>query len=72
MNFRIKREVKELCMKMRNSEIGSKEWREAKEQLIEKWKFTPYNLLALYAPEPVIEFNDENIFLIMEKEASEE
>jgi hypothetical protein len=56
---------------MRNSEVGSKEWEEAKEELIRKWRFTPFNLLALYEPEPTIEFNEENMFLIMEEEASE-
>ena len=66
--MRIKKEVKELCLKMLNSTVGSEEWRKAKDELIKKWKFTPFNLLALYESEPVIEFNDDNLFLIIESE----
>jgi len=71
LKMRIKKEVKELCLKMLNSTVGSEEWRKAKDELIRKWKFTPFNLLSLYEPEPVIEFNDRNMFLIMEREDSE-
>jgi hypothetical protein len=62
----IKKEVKELCLKMLNSKINSKEWNEAKDELIKKWKFTPFNLLALYSSTPTIEFNDENMHLVLE------
>ena len=65
--MRIKKEVRELCLKMRNAEVGSEEWNEAKDELIRRWKFTPFNLLALYEAEPTIEFNDENMFLIIEE-----
>jgi len=62
----VKKEVKELCLKMLNSKVGSKEWEEAKDELIKKWKFTPFNLLALYGTKPTIELNDENIHLVLE------
>jgi len=62
----IKKEVRELCLKMIKSKIGSKEWEEAKEELINKWKFTPFSLLALYSSPPTIELTDENVALVME------
>jgi len=62
----VKKEVKELCLKMLNSKVGSKEWEEAKDELINKWKFTPFNLLALYGTKPTIELNDENMHLVLE------
>lgn len=67
--MKIKKEVRELCVKMRNAEVGSKEWNEVKDELIRKWKFTPFNLLALYGSAPTIEYNDENLFLVLEEEA---
>jgi len=62
----VKKEVKELCLKMLNSKVGSKEWEEAKDELINKWKFTSFNLLALYGTKPTIELNDENMHLVLE------
>jgi len=55
---------------MRNAEIDSKEWREASDELMRKWKFTPFNLLALYGSSPTIECNDENVSLVLEEEVS--
>jgi len=65
---RIKKEVKEWCLKLINSEVGSKEFREAKKILKEKYKFTSFSLLALFYDPPVIEFTDEQIGLIFEDE----
>ena len=65
--MKVKREVRELCLKLRNAKVGSEEWLKAKDELIKKWKFTPFNLLALYRNPPVIEVNDENMFLVMEE-----
>jgi len=36
--LRVKKEVRQLCAKMTNAEI------ESKDELIRKWKFTPFNL----------------------------
>jgi len=66
--MKVRKEVRELCLKMCNNKIGSKEWNEASEELIRKWKFTPYNLLALVGPHPTIECNNENMALIREVE----
>ena len=68
MILKIKKEVIDLCLQMLNNKIGSEEWMKAKDELIEKWKFTPLNLLALYEPEPVIELNNENKDLVTEEE----
>lgn len=67
--MRVRKEVRELCVKMRNAEIDSKEWKEASDELQRKWKFTPFNLLALYGLRPTIEYNPENSSLVLEKEA---
>ena len=67
--MRVRKEVRELCVKMRNAEIDSKKWKEASDELQRKWKFTPFNLLALYGSEPTIEYNDENFSLVMDEEA---
>jgi len=66
--MRIKQEVKDLCLKMRNSKTDSPEWKEASEILQRKYRFTPFNLLALYGTHPTIEYNDENFSLVMERE----
>jgi len=68
--MKVKKEVRELCVKFCNAEIDSKEWNEAKDELIHKWKFTPFNLLALFDSNPTIEYNTENMNLILEKESS--
>jgi len=66
---RVKKEVRALCAKVCNSKIGSDEWKQATDELQKKWKFTPFNLLALIGPNPTIECNNENKFLVLEKEA---
>jgi len=66
--MKVKQEVRELCVKFCNAEIDSKEWNKAKDELIRKWKFTPFNLLALFGPNPTIEYNTENMNLVLEKE----
>jgi len=66
--LRIKKEVKELCLQMLNNKVNSKEWVEASETLQRKYKFTPWNLLALYGSTPTIEYNDENFSLVLEEE----
>jgi hypothetical protein len=63
----VKKEVKELCVKFCNSEIGSQEWEELKRILEQKYKFTPWNLLALYGNPPTIEYNDNNFGLVTEE-----
>lgn len=68
--MKVKEEVKQLCLKMVNAEINSREWNEARDELILKWKFTPFNLLALYGSQPTIEYNDENMSLVLEEVSS--
>ena len=63
----VKKEVRELCAKFRNAKIDSKEWHELKTILEKTYRFTPFNLLALYQHPPVIEYNDENFGLVLEE-----
>lgn len=67
--MRVKKEVRQLCAKVCNSKIGSDEWKQATDELQKKWKFTPFNLLALVGSNPTIEYNSENMSLVLEKEA---
>jgi len=67
---KVRKEVRKLCVKMRNAEIDSKEWREASDELMRKWKFTPFNLLALYGSPPTIEYTSENMNLVLEDDDS--
>ena len=64
--MKIKQEVRDLFVKMANSEIGSEEWKTASDELQKRWKFTPYNLLAVV--EGVIEYNPKNKLLIQAEE----
>jgi len=66
--MKVRKEVRELCVKMINAEVGSEEWDKVKDELIRKWKFTPFNLLALYSSSPTIEFNDENFSLVLKED----
>ena len=66
--MKVKKEVVKLCLQMCNSKTGSEEWKKASDELQKKWKFTPYNLLALYGSHPTIEYNDENMALVLEEE----
>lgn len=65
--MKVKKEVRELCQKFRKAEIGSKEFNETKEILLKKYKFTPFNLLALFQIPPTIEFTKENMSLVLEQ-----
>ena len=67
--MRVRKEIRELCVKFRNAEIDSQDWNKAKDELIKKWKFTPFNLLALYGSQPTIEYNDGNMALVLGEEA---
>ena len=68
---RIKQEVKELCLRFRNADTESEEFKKLQNLLENKYKFTPFNLLALFYNPPTIEYNDENFSLVTE-EVSEE
>ena len=63
----IKQEVKELCLEFRNERVGSERWEELKKELTRRWRFTPFNLLALFSRPPIIEYNDENFALVTEE-----
>jgi len=64
----IKAEVRELCVQFRREKIGSEEWNRLSDVLQKKWKFTPFNLLALFGKHPTIEYNEENTGLVLEEE----
>lgn len=65
--MKIKKEVKDLCIEFMEVEIGSERWKEIEYELTHKWKFTPFNLLALFGKHPTIEYNDENFSLVNEE-----
>jgi len=65
---RIKQEVKELCLRLRQTDTKTKEFKELQSILETKYKFTPFNLLALFYNPPTIEYNEENVFLVTEEE----
>jgi len=67
MTLQIRKEVKELCCKLRNtdSKTNPQEFKRLQDILTGKWKFTPWNLLALWENPPTIEYNDDNFGLIM-------
>ena len=64
----IKQKVKDLCVELRKTEIGTERWKEIKRQLLNKWKFTAFNLLALFQNPPTIEYSQENVDLILQME----
>lgn len=64
--MRIKKEVKDLCLEYIKIGTSSKREEEIEYELIHKWKFTPFNLLALFQNPPIIEYNDENFSLVNE------
>lgn len=63
----MKKEVKELCVKLRNSQPHSKEFKETERELEGKYRFTPFALLALWLDPPTIEYSHEQIPLIFEE-----
>jgi len=65
--IKIKDEIVQKCLEFMSVEAGSWKWEELKDELINKYKFTPWNLLALHNDPPFIEYNEENIDLIKEK-----
>ena len=65
--MKIKEEVKKLCFEFINEEIDSERWNNIERELRHKWKFTPFNLLALFYDPPTIEYNDENFSLVNEE-----
>lgn len=66
--MRIKAEVKKICLEFMNEKVNTKRWKELAYELQHKWRFTAYNLLALFQNPPIIEYTDENKSLIFEKE----
>ena len=68
----IKQEVKKLCVQLRNALHGDETEFERIERILEqKYKFTPFNLLALFGNPPTIEYNDENFSLVTEEVGKE-
>jgi len=64
----IKKEVRELCVQLRNTlNADSDEFKRIEDILERKYKFTPWNLLALFGNSPTIEYNDDNFALVTEK-----
>lgn len=62
----VKPEVKELFVELRQEKVGSKRWNEIVEVLKKQYKFTAWNILAAFGVKPAIEYNDENMMLVLE------
>ena len=62
----VKLEVKELFVELRQEKVGSKRWNEIVEVLKKQYKFTAWNILAAFSAHPAIEYNDENMALVLE------
>ena len=69
--MKIKKEVKDIFIEFEREKIYSKRWKEIEYELIHKWKFTPFNLLAFWGANPVIEYNEENFDLVIEDDGYE-
>lgn len=65
--MKIKEEVRKLCIEFINEKIGSERWDDIEHELRHKWKFTPFDLLALFQNLPTIEYNDDNFSLVNEE-----
>lgn len=66
--MKIKQEVLDLCYEFRDTERGTAKWHKLKTELMYKWKFSAYSLVAMYYIPPVIEYDMDNYHLIMEEE----
>ncbi|MBA7564151.1 hypothetical protein ES708_05813 [subsurface metagenome] len=66
--LKVKKEVKELCLEFIKEKTGTTRWKELLRELEYKWKFTAFNLLALFGNPPTIEYNDDNFSLVLEEE----
>lgn len=62
--MKVRKEVKELCLEFRKCDTKSKRFEELERILKNKYKFTAFNLLALWQDPPTIEYTMENIDLI--------
>lgn len=65
--IRVKEEVKKLCVEFANAPKGSKRFLELEEILKRKYRFTAWNLLALFGANPTIEYNTGNFGLVTEE-----
>ena len=66
--MKIKEEVKKICLEFIKEKVGTAHWEKLKYELKYKWKFTAFNILALFGSPPTIEYNDDNFSLVLEEE----
>lgn len=64
--MKVKQEVRDLCQQFRSLQVGCPEWNKIEDILKRQYKFTAFNLLALFENPSTIEYNDENFGLVME------
>lgn len=64
--MKIKEEVKDLCLEFIKEKVNTPRWKEIEYELEYKWKFTAFNMLALFGNPPTIEYNDNNFSLVNE------
>lgn len=64
--MKVKEEVRKLCEEFRKEPIGTERWHQLEDELKHNWKFSAWNLLALFQNPPAIEVNDENFSLVTE------
>ena len=68
MEIKIKKEVKELCLEFIKEKVDTARWKELEYELEHRWRFTAFNILALFGNPPTIEYNDDNFSLVLEEE----
>lgn len=68
--MKIKKEVKELCIALRQAHTDNQKlkFEEIADILQDKYQFTAWQLLGLFENPPVIEYGNNNIDLVMECE----
>ena len=66
--LKVKKEVKKTCLEFIKEKVGTTRWEELENELKHKWKFTAFNILALFGNPPTIEYNDDNFSLVLEEE----
>lgn len=65
--LKIKEDVKKICLGFIKEKVGTARWKELEYELKYKWKFTAFNILALFGNPPTIEYNDDNFSLVLEE-----
>ena len=66
--LKVKKEVKKICLEFIKEKVGTVRWKEIEYELKYKWRFTAFNILALFGNPPTMEYNDDDFSLVLEEE----